>query len=56
MCQICGCGIDPGSQDSMITKNYRCLECGKSFKVLGIALGCQFCGSRNVKRQAGGQQ
>lgn len=54
MCNICGCGIDIGSTESMFSKNYSCLECGKTFKGFGVMPQCQFCGSRKVKRQMSG--
>lgn len=53
MCQICGCGIDLGGMESMFSKKYKCLECGRIFKGFGVVPKCQFCGSRKVKRQMG---
>lgn len=50
MCQICGCGIDAGSMESLFAKNYKCQSCGHNFMGIGVMVTCTWCKSRNVRR------
>ncbi len=37
MCSICGCSIDP-ADESLFSKDYRCLDCSNIFKAAGVVL------------------
>ena len=49
MCATCGCGVDPGSVETIFAKNYQCLDCGEVFKSFGWKPECLHCKSRNTK-------
>lgn len=48
MCTVGG-GPDIGNIESLVAKDYECLECKNQFKGMGRRPMCPSCRSRNVK-------
>ncbi|MCQ8902762.1 MAG: zinc ribbon domain-containing protein [Methanothrix sp.] len=42
--------INVGDEEHILAKEYTCLDCGSTFKGLGVIPSCPSCKSRNVKR------
>jgi Zn finger protein HypA/HybF involved in hydrogenase expression len=48
MCTVGG-GPDIGNIESLVAKDYECLDCKNAFKGMGRRPMCPSCKSRNVK-------
>ncbi|MCX8206506.1 MAG: zinc ribbon domain-containing protein [Methanothrix sp.] len=42
--------INVGDEEHILAKEYTCLDCGSTFKGLGVIPSCPGCKSKNVKR------
>jgi len=42
--------INVGDEERILAKNYRCIDCEKTFKGFGVIPVCPQCESKNVRR------
>lgn len=42
--------INVGDEELILTKEYDCLDCGSTFKGIGVVPACPKCSSKKVRR------